>query len=439
MTTPIVLLLLLAVSFAVSRVIRRYAERVVVLSGVEYVLVGVLLGPQLPPYLLTADTMEVVQPLLALLVGLLGFLVGLRSGQETMSGPSWAVGTLSAVCVLAAVCGAFVWAAELLAVPVPENSEWIVVELYRAWEHRLVLSFAESNLALGLSVGSAACVASASLIETTRGQLGVRGPQGGVLLALAETSQWVGITGLGMSLALARSSTAGLGVGLTEWALIALSLGGICGVLFSLFIGRETDPHRVFLAAIGAVTFASGIGSALGVSPLFVNLVAGWTVARTSGHAQAVRREMQRLSHPLFVMTMLLAGAMWEPVSGLWWLLPVGYLVVRFLARFIFVQAFGQALLEVRGRLYNGLWSQGTLAAAIAVSVVQRFPERASIVLSTVLMGSLVSELFSHRLLRAVLVDAGENATEVAEPTAAAEPAPGPVFPRGSQLGKETP
>lgn len=441
MTTPIVLLLLLAVSFAMSRIIRRYAERVVVLSGVEYVLLGVLLGPQLPPRLLTADTMQVIQPLLALLVGLLGFLVGLRSGKENMSGPSWAVGTLSAVGVLLAVCGAFVWAAEVLALPVPARGEWLVAELYRAFGYRLVLSFADANLWLGLSIGSAACVASASLIEDTRGKLGGHGPHGGVLSALAETSQWVGITGLGMSLALARSSTGGMGVGLTEWALIALSLGGVCGVLFSLFIGRETDPHRVFLAAVGAVTFASGIGSALGVSPLFVNLVAGWTVARTSTHAHAVRREMQRLSHPLFVMTMLLAGAMWEPVSGLLWLLPVGYVLVRVAARFIFVAAFGQALLDVRGRLYNGLWSQGTVAAAIAVSVAQRFPERASVVLSTVLLGSLVSELFSHRLLRAVLVDAGENAIEVessiSDPGAVDAAARASAMGERTELGKE--
>lgn len=414
MTTPIVLLVLLAVSFALARLVKRYAERFVVLSGVEYVLLGVLLGPQLPPRLLTVDTMAVIQPLLALLVGLLGFLVGLRSGKEGMSGPSWAVGTLSALGVLLAVGGAFVWAAELLALPVPENSEWFTFELYRAFDFRLVLSFADANLWLGVAVGSAACVASASLVETTRARLGVEGPHGAVLSAMAETSQWVGITGVGMALAMARSSTTSLGVGLTEWALIALSLGGICGVLFSLFIGRETDPHRVFLAAIGAVTFASGIGNALGVSPLFVNLVAGWTVARTSHHARAVQREMQRLSHPLFVMTMLLAGAMWVPVSGVLWLLPVGYVVVRVVSRYVFVTAFTQALLEARPRLYNGLWSQGTVAAAIAVSVAQRFPQHAATVLSTVLLGSLVSELFSHRLLRAVLVDAGESAVELA-------------------------
>jgi hypothetical protein len=45
---------------------------------------------------------------------------------------------------------------------------------------------------------------------------------------------------------------------------------------------------------------------------------------------------------------------------------------------------------------------------AIAVSGSMRFPSLASTILSTVVIGSLVSELFSHRALRRLLDDAGE-------------------------------
>lgn len=412
MTTPLILIGLIAVSFALARWMKRYTERFVVLSGAEYMLLGVLLGPQVPPRLLTLEAVHVIQPLLALLVGLLGFLVGLRTVKTGMSGPSSAVGALSGLGVLALVGGAFIWAAELL--QIPGGGSTTVIELYRAFEHRLVLRFSDENLWFGLAVGSAACVASVSLVEETRAQLGGGGPQGRVLSILAETSQWVGITGLGLALALARSSshgpiwTAALG--------LALVGGALCGLLFSLFIGRETDSQRVFLAAVGAVTFAAGAGHAVGFSPLFVNLVAGWTVARTSSHAPAVLREMERLSHPLFVMTMLIAGAMWIPVSGMLWVLPAVYLAVRVAARFLMVTIFTQALLDARPGLHNGLWAQGTVAVAIAVSVAQRFPERASIVLTTVLVGTLGSELFSHRLLRSVLVDAGESELVVESP-----------------------
>jgi hypothetical protein len=229
------------------------------------------------------------------------------------------------------------------------------------------------------------------------------------LSTLAETSHWVGVFFLGLALALARSRSGGLGLGLFEWGIVALGLGGVSGLLFSLFIGREQDPQRVFLAAVGGVIFASGVGTALDVSPLFINLVVGVTVALTSPHAAAVRNVMDRLSHPLFVLTMILAGAMWEPVSGWLWLLPAVYVVARLLLRALFVGMFGHSLLELPPRLSRGLWAQGTAAVAIALDFAQRVPELSALVLSTVLIGALSCELFSHRLLSTLLIDVGEH------------------------------
>jgi hypothetical protein len=180
-------------------------------------------------------------------------------------------------------------------------------------------------------------------------------------------------------------------------------------VLFSLFIGREENPSRVFLASVGGVIFATGAGTALGISPLFVNLVAGATVAITSPHAERVHGEMERLGHPLFVLTMLFAGAMWLPMHGLLWLLPLVYAVARILLRAAWLFMFGSALLELPPRIARGLWAQGIASVAIALDFVQRLPEHTALVLSTVLAGTLLCELFSHRELRSLLLDIGEQ------------------------------
>jgi hypothetical protein len=63
-------------------------------------------------------------------------------------------------------------------------------------------------------------------------------------------------------------------------------------------------------------------------------------------------------------------------------------------------------------RLGNGLLSQGTLAVAIGVNFAQRFPTFASLILTTVLVGTLLSDLFSARALRSLLADAGELGQE---------------------------
>ena len=66
----------------------------------------------------------------------------------------------------------------------------------------------------------------------------------------------------------------------------------------------------------------------------------------------------------------------------------------------------------VTRRVGNGLLSQGTLAVAIGVNFAQRFPSFSSLILTTVLVGTLLSDLFSARALRALLADAGELGQE---------------------------
>jgi hypothetical protein len=200
-------------------------------------------------------------------------------------------------------------------------------------------------------------------------------------------------------------------MGRGEWVLLGLFVGVLCGALFSLFIGREQDPRRLFLATVGAVIFASGVGTALGISPLFVNLVMGLTVALSSGHAPRIRYEVDRLSHPLFVLTMLLGGAMWSPPPHAWlWLLPAVFVIARSLARAAFLRLFGPALIEMPPRMARGMFAQGTASIAVALDFSQRFPDFAPMVLSTVLAGALANEVFSHRSLRSLLLDVGEGA-----------------------------
>jgi hypothetical protein len=406
---------IVAFSFAIARWINRYAERYVVLSGAEYLLVGALLGPLVPPRLLTQQALDALQPFVSLLMGLLGFLVGLRGPLALRGGPGSTVGVLSSVFVLASVAGAMLLGLDLLGVAAPEEAKAVAWTVFRGFGVVVEVHTYDAHLWLSLAVGASAVVAASGVIQRTRDQLGGKGPTGELLTTLADTSQWVAVIALGVVLAVARGTTAtgALGTDLTTWAVAASLLGASCGLLFSMFIGRESDPQRVFLAGVGAVIFASGIGAALGVSPLFVNWIVGVTVALTSAHAEAVAQAMERVQHPLFVLIMIFAGAMWEPVHGALWLLPGIYLLSRVLSRALFVPLFARALLTVpRVRLSNALWSQGTLAVAVAINFSQRYPELSRIALSTVLIGVLASELFSHRLLRAVLVDSGESSDE---------------------------
>ncbi len=424
MNLTVVLVLVVIFSFAIGHLITRYAERFVTLSGAEYILVGVLIGPHFPWKLVSEEALVSLTPLFSLLLGLVGFVLGLRGRRRERRLDNAVVGYVSAVLVLLTVAAAAL-AVLLWLVPwQPANVDFLLqATLYRG--HGWVVEFVapSTHLWTALGIGAAACVSSPLLLETAQRRNGAEGRVTNLLETTAHASQVTAVLTLGFVLASARATAAAsrFSMTVTEWETAAVAVGVVCGLLFGLFIGRENESGRIFLATIGLVTFAAGIGAALGISPLFVCMLAAVTVSFTSSHSARVRTELDRLQHPLFVLVMIFAGTLWQPVSGWQWALPLGYVVVRFAARRLWTSMSTRLFLEKplrTRRLGNGLLFQGTLAVAVAVNFAQRFPNFANAILTTVLLGVLASDLFSNRALRSVLGDAGEL-DESAAPTVA--------------------
>ncbi|MEZ4226579.1 MAG: hypothetical protein R3B13_36870 [Polyangiaceae bacterium] len=420
MNLTLVLVLVVIFSFGIGHLLTRYASRFVTLSGAEYILVGVLIGPHFPWKLVSEAALIQLTPLIALLLGLVGFVIGLRGAERERKLDVTLVGWVSAILVLLCVAAAAIPVLRWF-VPVNEiNADFVVNQLlFRGFGWVVEIHFASTHLWVALGIGASAAVASPLLLENMHRMTGAAGRVTLMLEATARSSQVLAVLVLGGVLATARATEAAGRFSMTvaEWELAAVGVGVVSGLLFGLFIGRESEPSRIFLATIGLVTFASGIGAALSISPLFVTMLAAVTVSVTSSHADRVREHVSRLQHALFVLLMIFAGALWDPVRGYAWLLPVGYVLVRFavrrLATALCVKAFLEQPLLTR-RLGNGLLSQGTLAVAIGVNFAQRFPEFASLILTTVLIGTILSDLFSTRMLRALLSDAGELGDELA-------------------------
>ncbi len=428
MSLTILLVLVVIFSFGFGHLLTRYVSRYIALSGAEYLLVGVLIGPQVPPRLMTEESLARLEPFIALLLGLVGFVVALHTRDVFRTVRNGLAGLISAVLVLVTVAGTMLFLADRLLPPAP-NALTFHWEVLRTSQHALVLSLTTSHLWMALALGAAACVASPFVIESSARILRAQGPVTDLLRGSATLSQVLAVVVVGVAVATARSPDTATGVGLSVGMTLATAgvVGVVCGLLFTLFIGQEKDAVRIFLATAGAVIFASGVGTALGLSPLFVNLVAGVTVALTSRHAQRLRDELDRLQHPLFVLVMIFAGALWSPVAGWVWLFPITYFAVRYVARRAFTRATVRILAPpqvLSTRIGKGLLAQGTMAVAVGVDFSQRFPHYASAVLTTVLIGTLVSDLWSARALRAVLLDAGESSDEALPASARRAPSP---------------
>jgi hypothetical protein len=173
---------------------------------------------------------------------------------------------------------------------------------------------------------------------------------------------------------------AGLAVGAVGWL---------------LFERAESGAERaVFL--LGALALAGGAAAALRVSPLAVGLVAGlfWTVA--PGRAdRIVQDDLAKFQHPLVVLLLVTAGALWTPsVVGLWLLAP--YLLFRLAGKVAGAWISSRIVDVSAGDLAAFLVPPGVLAVAFALNFRQLLPADAGdTLLSTVVIGTAAFDLFA--------------------------------------------
>ena len=173
---------------------------------------------------------------------------------------------------------------------------------------------------------------------------------------------------------------------------IGLTVGAIGWLLFDR---AESSAERVVFV-LGAMALAGGAAAYLRVSPLAVGLIAGMVWVMAPGLAdRVVTEDLGRVQHPLVVLLLLTAGALWAPsVTVLWLLAP--YILFRLAGKCVGAWATAR-FLEVRaGDLAAFLMPPGVLAVAFALNVRQILPaEDGQTLISVVAVGTAAFELFA--------------------------------------------
>jgi Kef-type K+ transport system membrane component KefB len=412
MSVTILFVALVVFAFFATHLINRYASRILPASGAEYLVIGALIGPQIPPRVLTPSSLAQLTPLVSLLLGLSGFLVGLQATRGVRDIRSSSVGVAVALSTLFALSVVFagLYGSLVLPVETPLIQAW----LYAVKGFQVELFLTRSQITVAVVLAATATVTfSSSLSGLERSRL-ADVPAYRLLRMCAFYGQCVAISAVAAVLAWSRAETLAAELPAGGWFAAVLLLGVVLGVCFTLFVGREQSGSRIFVATVGTVTFGAGVGAELGVSPMFVNLVAGATVALTSRHRDNLRREVKRLQHPISVLLLVLTGALWvAPEHRLLWLFPPVYLAGRWLARRSLPVIWTRLLTNIDStRVGVGLLGQGTLAVAVAVDYALQAPQHAGLVLTTALVGTLAFDVFAQGALERYLVDAeAENAT----------------------------
>lgn len=393
----------LAAHFVLDRLQSRY----LFVSGLEYVLLGVLVGPELPDMLAPVvdlgtgargiihhEVLRQLAPLVSLAIGWGGLLYGMQFDLRHVVNARDGALSLSFVHFL--VTAGAVWLAShaLLATgwlgPVPRDSLHLVP----------------------MMLAATALVSSPRSVELVTRRFGARGRHTGLLDGSTRLDEILAIFFFGAIFCLFHPQQVDLPrqLAFTEWYVVSLVLGLVMGVVFHVFLGNEEDEDKLFLALVGIVVFASGTAHFLELSPLLVNLVLGMVLANTSRHGNRLLAVIRRTHRPIVLVLLVFAGALWRPVPAAALVLFVVYVAARLAGRFLGGWLGATSVgPELRRDLGRGLVGHGEVAVAMALNLRLVYEGALlDLVFTAVVLSVVLGELFSARFLKGLLIDAGE-------------------------------
>jgi Kef-type K+ transport system membrane component KefB len=407
-TSSLTLVVVAVAAYLAAHVLVEWlGRRFLVVSGAEYLLLGILLGPRVTG-LLTPSVVEQFAPATTLALGWMGAAVGMRLHlAELVKVPGL---TFRIALVESALTFLFVGAVEMVAI---------------GWLYDIPLRQAALP---AVALGAIATASSSAGVELAARRLGEHGVEVTQLGASVLLNAIVAVVSFGLLASIWHHPVLvnGRPLTATEWMAITLGIGVACGVLFHLFVGDEHDSDRIFISLAGGVILVSGAASYVGLSPLLAALVFGAILVNTSGNRDEIAAAISRVERPLYFVLLVFAGAAWRPSQRDWVILVLLFLVARAVAKLGGTRLVTRAngMLPVLGPDWGrGLVGQGGLALAIALNYVYQDGGTLPYFVFTAAVASvLLTDLLSARLVQSVIAPLVARRRAAAAPIVAAAP-----------------
>lgn len=380
-------------AYLVSHVVfERVSRRLGIVSGVEYVLLGALVGPVFE--LISGDVRAGLHPFMVLGTSAIGMSAGieldLRRGGYTLR-------DLLAASIIVVVTAAVV-------VGPPALGLW----WFGTPEDLFVWS-----LPL-LAAAAVALVADASPLRAFAAFFDAKSPEIGRAQRLASLSSAAGILSFGALFWLSD----GLGPGPSYDSQEALRLlafqfgaGALIGAIFAIFLRQRLSPERLLTVAIGMVIFTAGLAYFVHVSALATNFLVGLVVANVSGQSGPVREMLRGIRRPLYIVLFFFIG-LDLIIDVPWWsyALALPYVYMRLWGRRV-----GGALARRVGgvgatNVGNALVAPGGLSAGICLMALLFYGQDPTTrqAVAALVVGVVLSELIASVLSRRWIVDVAD-------------------------------
>ncbi|MET0285333.1 MAG: hypothetical protein ABW352_12715 [Polyangiales bacterium] len=358
-------------------------------SGIEYVVLGLLLGPEALG-LLGHQSLVTFEPLAIVALGWIGLIFGLECGLVAgRRAPlhRMALG-LTFTAITASVTAYASW--RLL--------DWLALHDVTT---RLVLSGAVALVSVETARHAVQWIDEEALLS---------GSLAGLLLDLEAADDIPVLVALSALFAYVAGEHALYGNVLSPWWLGAgtLAAGALLGAPCAWLIDRAGSKAERWTVLLGAAWLTTGIAKSLGMSAIAATFALGASLATFTREREDLRSSLGRTEGAVLLPALLLAGAQLRR--------PVGHGELLLIAaaiglRLVLSLAFGVTLsLKRRETRGLGLWlgagmlAPGSLTMVVGFALSMRCPpEIARPALVVAFVSTLLGELIGPRALREVI------------------------------------
>ncbi|HIE05760.1 MAG TPA: cation:proton antiporter [bacterium (Candidatus Stahlbacteria)] len=272
--------------------------------------------------------------------------------------------------------------------------------------------------AVALILGAISTATAPAVVVMVTRDYRARGPFTDTLLGVVAIDDAWCIILFAFCLAIAKGmiGTNGSGTKDIVWAFIeligSLGLGIILGYLLSRFSRYIKSASEFLILTVGFIIINSGIAILFHFSVLLTNMVLGATLANLDRASDKFFETIHSFDYIFYLLFFVLAGAHLDiprllslSLIGLIYILTrlPGGMIGSYLGAFVV-----KADSKIRRYLGLGLAPQAGVALGLALIAYNEIPQYSRIILTTIIVTTIVYELFGPILTRIALEKAGE-------------------------------
>ncbi len=285
-----------------------------IVSGVPYILMGLILGPRFFNFL-NSEVIINLKPLISMAIGWVGLLFGLQLRWRNIR-------RFPRNYLL------FTSAQSIITFLVIFFSMGVFLSLL---QHPLVGHNVEALLILAALGSMTAPLSIGRIIIENK----VKGRLAHLLQFVSSLDNFWGIIIAGVAMAIYHQPALRWIHAGWQWILLSIVISVSIGLIFRYLLRIRFWQDESFLIVLGLVIFTSGIGFYLKLSPIFMNMIVGLTIAQFHRESDKVMRVLHIAEKPTYIFLLVFAGASWNYRFWEEIVLIVAFILIRFAGKYL--------------------------------------------------------------------------------------------------------